>query len=307
MRWFYDVKKRKRITGVFLFVLFVAVIFLFANFSSKNNKPANNTGGNVIKTTSPVSTMEPNKPEATPTIESTQSPTPIPTVLPSLKPTAEPTETAEPTPTLTPTPEPTVVPTATIVPTPTKPTQKPTPTATPKKTAAVKTKEPPKPPVKTAVAPPKPETKLELKYKNGRPNANSETIYPMFTIVNKGNQNVKLSNVKIRYYYLKEGNAPETFWCDSFTKGSGNVTANFVTMSNKKPNADSYIEIGFTEQAGEIKAGESLELAIGFAKNDWSQYDQSNDYSYSPSRIYFTWNKVTLYISGKLVFGNEVK
>jgi len=166
---------------------------------------------------------------------------------------------------------------------------------------AIKTKEPEKP----AVEPPKAEAKLELRYKNGRPNVDTDAIYPAFMIVNKGNQNVKLSNVKIRYYYTKEGNTPETFWCDYFTKGSSNVIGSFVKLSNNKSNADNYLEISFSEAAGEIGAGESVELSVGFAKNDWSQYNQKNDYSYSTSTTYFSWNKVTLYISGKLVFGKE--
>lgn len=298
MRWFYNVKKRKRIFSIFLVGLAIALVVLLANFSSKKNRSEIGTGGTVIETTPPVITAEPKEPEVTPTPEQT----PTPTVVPTLTPTAEPTETATPTPMETPTPEPTiaptVAPTATVVPTPVKTTPKPTPT--PKKTVAPKTKEP----AKTPVAPPKAETKIELKYKNGKANANTDTIYPMFMISNKGNQSVKLSTIKIRYYYTKDGSSSETFWCDSFTKGSGNVMATFGSIKNKAT-ADSYIEIGFSEDAGEIVAGESVELAIGFAKNDWSQYNQKDDYSYSSSRTYFSWNKVTLYLSGKLSSGME--
>lgn len=303
--------------GVFLFSLFAVVVLLFANFSSKNNKYQTSNDSSVIETPAPESTVEPKMTEATPTIVPTLAQTPTPTEVPTLTPTATPTETV--TPTVTPTEEPTIAPTATIVSTPTKliptPVKTPTPTATPKKTVAAKTKEPvkpapktkepAKPTPKTSAAPAKAEPKIELRYKNGRPNANTETIYPMLMLANTGNQSVKLSTVKIRYYYTKEGNKSETFWCDYFTKGSSNVMGSFVTLSNKKPNADSYIEISFSDAAGEIGIGESVELSVGFAKNDWSQYNQKNDYSYSNSRTYFSWNRLTLYISGKLVYGKE--
>jgi len=300
MKWFYNVRKRRRIIGLFLFSLFAVIILVFANFSSKNKKTETSTDVPIIEVTPTKIIVATKEPEVTPT----QLQTPTPTLVPTLTPEPTPTETA--TPTLTPIPTPTSIPT-TIPPTATpKPSpSKQNPTPTPKKTPQVKTAEPVKPPPKPVVEPPKAEPKVELRYKNGRTNVNTDTIYPMFTIVNKGNQKVKLSNIKIRYYYTKEGNASETFWCDYFTKGSSNVLGSFAKLNNDKNNANSYLEISFSDAAGEIGAGESVELSVGFAKNDWSQYNQKNDYSYSSSTTYFSWNKVTLYVSGKLVFGKE--
>ncbi|OPZ84485.1 MAG: Endoglucanase 1 precursor [Firmicutes bacterium ADurb.Bin419] len=203
-----------------------------------------------------------------------------------------------PTPIVTPTPK--VTPK--ITPTPTKSKQTPTVTVmvTPQKTIE-KTSTPR--PVST---PPKVEsTKVVLKYKNGNASASTDSIYPMFKVINSGTKSVKMSDIKIRYYYTREENKAETFWCDSFSKGATNVYGNFVSLSNKKSTADRYLEIGFSEKAGELKAGESVDLSVGFAKNDWSDYNQRNDYSYSTSNLYFEWNRITLLVSGKVVFGNE--
>ena len=304
MRWFYDVKKRKAIIGVFLFSVFTVSTLLYTNFNSMGNGAKTVDSGAVQPTPAVESTMALQSPEIkiTPTVipTSTATPTAMSTTTPTTTPTATPTTMPTATPTM-----PVITPTIKVTPTPTK--AKPTPTITlkptPKKTVQNKTNKP----VKTLAKPTatRVESKVELKYKNGNANASADSIYPMFNIINSGNQSLKLSNVKIRYYYTKEDNKPETFWCDSFSKGATNVNGSFVSLSNKKSTADSYLEISFSDAAGELKAGESAELSVGFAKNDWSEYAQKNDYSYSTSRAYFSWNRVTLYVWGKLVSGIE--
>lgn len=296
MKWYYNVRKRKRVLGISLIILLLCSASLYVKLNGMG------TENNAQNTSLPQSTNTPQIPQTTTT------PTSLPTieVTPTLEPTVTPTATLITTPEETPIITPTVTPTATVVITPTPTIMKPTPTitvkVTPKKTVQNKTNIPAKTPAKPVIAP---ETKVVLRYKNGNSVANTDSINPMFNIINNGNQSVKLSNIVIRYYFTKENNVNETFWCDSFTKGSGNVIGKFVSLSNKKDMADRYLEISFKEAAGVINPGESLELAVGFANNDWEQYSQKNDYSYSSSRTYFDWNRVTLYISGKLVYGKE--
>jgi hypothetical protein len=292
MKWYYNVRKRKRILGISLIILLVCSASLYAKLNGMG------TENDAQKNSLPQSTNTPQIPQTT----TTSTPLPTPEVTPTLVPTATPTTIPTETPIITPT----ATPTATVIITPTPTIKKPTPTitvkVTPKKTVQHKTNAPIKTPAKPVVVP---ETKVVLRYKNGNSVANTDNINPMFKIINNGNQSVKLSNITIRYYFTKEKNVNETFWCDSFTKGSGNVIGKFVSLSNKKEMADRYLEIGFKEAAGVINPGENLELAVGFANNDWEQYSQKNDYSYSSSRTYFDWNRVTLYISGKLVYGKE--
>lgn len=309
MRWFYDVKKRKKILGIF--ILFVITALLCVKIIGRSNSNIGNSA-DVIITSVPELTMVP---KITPTVTATSTATLVPTsrttpettpaltpattlqtILPTALVTSIPTPEIIPTPTITRTP--TIIPTPTITLTPTM--KKQTPTVTPEKTI-VKTSTPK--PVSTS---PKIEsTKVVLKYRNGDASSSTDSIYPVFKVINSGTQSIKLSSIQIRYYYTKEGNKSETFWCDSFSRGATNVYGNFISLSNKKTTADRYLEVGFSESAGEIKAGESVELVVGFAKNDWSEYNQKNDYSYSDSKTYFEWNKVTLYVSGKMVFGKE--
>jgi len=104
----------------------------------------------------------------------------------------------------------------------------------------------------------------------------------------------------------KEGGASQNFWCDWSSAGNSNVTGNFFNLSSPKEGADTCLEVGFGSGAGTLDPGGSVEVQIRFSKEDWSNYNQSNDYSFNPSASDYTdWNRVTLYISNKLVYGKE--
>ncbi|ADU75232.1 endo-1,3(4)-beta-glucanase [Acetivibrio thermocellus AD2] len=145
-----------------------------------------------------------------------------------------------------------------------------------------------------------------LQYANGNAGATSNSINPRFKIINNGTKAINLSDVKIRYYYTKEGGASQNFWCDWSSAGNSNVTGNFFNLSSPKEGADTCLEVGFGSGAGTLDPGGSVEVQIRFSKEDWSNYNQSNDYSFNPSASDYTdWNRVTLYISNKLVYGKE--
>lgn len=304
MRWFYDVKKRKTIIWGLVFSLLAIIIIVGANFNNKGNELQEGLGIVIKETATPLATVASQSPKIT--TSQTIVPAAVPAAVPTTVPTVTPTVTVIPTVTATPTAS-TTLPTTTLTATPKK--LSPTPIATlkvtPKKTVVTKTKAPIKTLAKPIALPTQAKTEVELRYKNGKTNSSTDSIYPIFMLINSGKQNVKLSDIKIRYYYTKDDSKSETFWCDYFTKGSTNVTGHVVALSSENKKVDSYLELRFSESAGEIKVGEKVEMSVGFAKNDWSEYNQKNDYSYSASRSFFAWNRVTLYISGKLVFGIE--
>jgi cellulose 1,4-beta-cellobiosidase len=48
------------------------------------------------------------------------------------------------------------------------------------------------------------------------------------------------------------------------------------------------------------------EIQTRIHKSDWSNYDESDDYSYDPLKTAYTeWSKVTLYQDGGLIWGIE--
>lgn len=125
-------------------------------------------------------------------------------------------------------------------------------------------------------------------------------------LVNNSGSSINLKDVKLRYYYTIDGEKPQTFWCDWSSAGTSNVIGSFVKLSSAKNGADYCLEIGFADGAGTLEAGKSVDIQARFSKNDWSNYNQSDDYSFGSSASdYIENSKISLYIDGKLVWGKE--
>lgn len=154
--------------------------------------------------------------------------------------------------------------------------------------------------------------KVQMFNSNTAPTSNA--INPKFKIVNTGTTPVNLSDVKVRYYYTINGEKPQSFWCDhsgmsdggSYMDVTSKVTGSFVKMVAPATDADYYLEVGFASSAPVLKAGAFIEIQARFAKSDWTNYTQSDDYSFNASASsYVDWEKVTAYVSGSLVSGKE--
>ena len=182
-------------------------------------------------------------------------------------------ETPTPTKVVTPTPTKVVTPTPTIVVTPTK----------------------------TPVT-----SNLKVEFYNTNTQAESNSIYPKFRLTNTGSSPINLADVKLRYYFTIDGEKSQNFWCDWSPVGSSNVTGQFVKMTQATATADYYLEVSFSSAAGSLQPNTPIEVQCRFAKTDWTNYNQANDYSFNSSATnYTTWDKVTAYLSGNLVWGIE--
>jgi cellulose 1,4-beta-cellobiosidase len=150
---------------------------------------------------------------------------------------------------------------------------------------------------------------LRLQYRAADTTAGDNQIKPHFNIINQSSSAVPLSELKIRYWYTREGTAGQNFWCDysAITGSCSNVTGTFAQVSPARAGADFYLEVGFSAAAGSIAAGgQSGEIQARFAKADWSNYNETGDYSFDPTKTSFTdWDHVTLYRNGTLVWGVE--
>jgi hypothetical protein len=141
---------------------------------------------------------------------------------------------------------------------------------------------------------------------NGTTSATSNAVNPKIKLTNTGTTAINLSDVKIRYYYTINGAQTQSFFCDWATAGNDNVTGTFSALSTPVTGADYMLEIGFKASAGSLAAGQSTEIQARFSKSDWSNYTQTDDYSFAPSQTAYTdWSKVTGYIGGSLQWGIE--
>ena len=235
--------------------------------------------------TTPTPTIIPATPTLTPTPAVTVIPTPVVTATPTPVRTATPVITTTPTPVHTATPTITPVKAATPVVTVT-----PTPlfTATPVVTT-------------TPAA-----GSIKIQFYNQNTAATSNQLYCDFQLVNTGTGTITLSTVTMRYYYTEDGTQTQNFYCDYSSVGSNNITGTIVALSPTYGTADTYLQIGFTSGAGSIAAGASIPIQTRVAKSDWSNYTQTNDYSFNDTATsYVDWTKVTGYVSGALQWGVE--
>lgn len=151
-----------------------------------------------------------------------------------------------------------------------------------------------------------PSGNLTIQAFNGNTSASTNGISPKFKVVNTGNSAIQLSDVKLRYYYTIDGEEAQSFWSDWASIGSANVTSKFVKLATPVARADYVLEVGFTSSAGTLNAGQSAEIQARFSKNNWSNYNQANDYSFKASSTQFAnHEQVTGYINGQLVWGIE--
>ncbi|GMK42592.1 hypothetical protein PCCS19_56520 [Paenibacillus sp. CCS19] len=144
---------------------------------------------------------------------------------------------------------------------------------------------------------------LIIQYRASDTNASDNQIKASFIVKNTGSTAVNLSTLKIRYYFTKDGTAAMNGWIDWAQIGSSNVSITFGSVTGT--NADSYVELSFSSAAGSILAsGQSGEIQLRMSKSDWSNFNESNDYSYDGTKTsYADWSKVVLYQNGTVVWG----
>jgi hypothetical protein len=146
-------------------------------------------------------------------------------------------------------------------------------------------------------------TSVKVQCFNGNTAAGTNTLYVNFKLVNTGTDTIALSNVKLRYYFTNDGTQSNSFACDWATAGTSNITGSFVTIT-AVTNADRYFEAGFTSGAGTLAAGASTEVKCRVWKSDWSNFTQTNDYSFNATATnYVDSTTVTAYINGTLYWG----
>lgn len=121
---------------------------------------------------------------------------------------------------------------------------------------------------------------------NGNKQTSTNTLGGTIKIKNTTGKDIDLSKVTIDYYYSADSNVAQNFWCDycGITKGNyqnftSAVKGSFEKTGSSDTTKSDVIKITFT--SGVLKAGDEADLQFRVSRNDWSNYDQSNDYAYN--------------------------
>ncbi|MEV6164584.1 glycoside hydrolase family 6 protein [Streptomyces sp. NPDC052052] len=143
---------------------------------------------------------------------------------------------------------------------------------------------------------------LKVQYKNNDSSATDNQIRMGLQLVNTGSAAVDLSTVKLRYWFTPETGA-STFStnCDYAVIGCSNVTSG-VSSAGSAAGASHYVEVGFG--SGTLAAGASTgEIQLRLNKTDWSNFDETDDYSHGTNTAYADVSKVAAYVGGSLSWG----
>ncbi len=147
---------------------------------------------------------------------------------------------------------------------------------------------------------------VELQQENSSGRSNS--INFRLFVTNNADYPIAINDLEILYYFTADG-APDkqlSFWCDSasVTEGDSYTPINKVNGSfsegPKGPDkkADTVLTIK-PEETTLLNKNGKLELQIRASKNDWSEFDLSNDYSTGNAE------HIVIRSGGKVICGKE--
>jgi hypothetical protein len=142
---------------------------------------------------------------------------------------------------------------------------------------------------------------LVVQYQRGDAVATDNKIRAHFIVKNTGTTAVNLSELKLRYWFTREGAGTPVFNVDYAAMGTGNVGGSFVNTGG----AAYYAEISFATGAGTLAPGKDTgAIKVRISTTTFADQNESNDYSFGPSATVFQdWQRVALYRNGSLVWG----
>jgi signal peptidase I len=157
---------------------------------------------------------------------------------------------------------------------------------------------------------PPPGAGLKVIYRNNTPNYPSDNaITPWLQVVNGSTSAQDLTKVTVRYWFTKDSSQAVNIYCDYAwldCTPTGKITTRIVPVSPARPKADTYAEVVFKPNAGTLPAGDTTyDIQLRIHKSDYSNFDETNDYSYGTNSSFQDWPKATLYYGGTLVWGTE--
>lgn len=136
----------------------------------------------------------------------------------------------------------------------------------------------------------------------------TNAITKTFLLKNTGTADMDLSKVKIRYYFTKDSDQGLQMWCDNaaisytqapwYTAVTSNLVGTFGSISADM--ADSYVDISFNGTESIMTSQSTLTAGVRIAKEDWSLFNQANDYSNLSA------SNVVVYYDGAVIWGNTL-
>ncbi|UGU18199.1 T9SS type A sorting domain-containing protein [Sinomicrobium kalidii] len=147
---------------------------------------------------------------------------------------------------------------------------------------------------------------VKITYRDGdNGNSGDNEIRPFFRIVNEDDIDIPYEELSVRYWFTPEDYAGINAWIDYAGPGNGNISAVYHPLETPHNGAFGYVEYHF-ENIGGLKAGEETGVIESrLAKENWTDFVETGDYSYQQGETYAENNRITLYRNGQLIWGKE--
>jgi hypothetical protein len=142
---------------------------------------------------------------------------------------------------------------------------------------------------------------LKVYAQNQDASATSQLITTIAQVGNVGNAPVNYGDLAVRYWYTPDGPSPVSGSVDYAQLGSSNMT-----LTTGQQGTQSYAELRFAAGLGTLAPGTTTgDIIFRLHMYNYSNFDQSNDYSYRPAAPLAEQPRMTIYQAGVLVYGTE--
>ncbi|MGS2741267.1 LamG-like jellyroll fold domain-containing protein [Sinomicrobium sp. M5D2P17] len=147
---------------------------------------------------------------------------------------------------------------------------------------------------------------VKVLYQDGeRGKPGNNTIGPFLRIVNNDDIDIPYGELSARYWFTAEDFSEINAYIDYAASGTNNISAAYHPLEIPHEGAYGYIEYDF-KGAEKLKAGEETGVIESrIAKENWTDFDESDDYSYQSGEAYGENKQITLYRNGQLIWGVE--
>ena len=152
-----------------------------------------------------------------------------------------------------------------------------------------------------------PTTCLHVQHLCRDPSApNDAQVMPELRLVNNGTESVPYSQLTIRYWFTRDSVSVLEAACDyAYPVACSNITRSFTPVVPARSGADYYLEVGFTTTAQLAPGAAQSAMQLRVHKQNWSNFAESNDYSYHAYASYTPSPVITVYRNGELIWGIE--
>jgi len=149
--------------------------------------------------------------------------------------------------------------------------------------------------------------KVQHQDADGQPTNN--VIKPNLQLSNEGSTAIPYAEITVRYWLTAENFTPLTNLQLNWAKiGTDKVKMRYVALPADQPRqgAFGYVEYSFDASAGSLAPNSnSGPINSQVAKQDWTNFNEADDYSYANNKNYTQTDRITAYRNGVLVWGVE--